>query len=243
MTIQDIITAVREDLADENNDSIWSDTQYLRLANEGLRRLDGTDFSFLRRLVDLQPNLIVGETKKYTLPTDFQPKNHFVFLNGIQMERLDENDVNNRRIDNVRFNGQYWFYRENGNWKIELRTEISSNDVFMLLYYKNFDTMVLTPTPSSLELGEMEFVLQNYLKYKFWQKREFFDLANYWFREYEKEVAKMAYYMDRIWKMFKNDYTTIMSDSISIGNSKSMRFGGYCLSASSDGLLTLNNVL
>lgn len=236
MNIQELITEVREDLADENNDSIWTDVQYLRLANESLRRINGTHFSFLRKLVNIQPNLIVGETKKYTLPTGFQPNNHALFLDNKQMERLDENDVNNRRIDNVRFNSSYWLYRNNNNWEIEIREE--TNNDLMLLYYKDFDIMTLTPTVSNLEFGELEFAIKEYLKYKFWLKREFNDLAMFHKGEFDRETNKLVYYKDRIWQRYKRDYTTIMSD---YSNRNSIKCGNYSI-YSLDGVLLLENI-
>ena len=106
MTIQEVIDIVRAKLSDENNTTIWDDNQYLLLASECLRYIHTKHYVFNRDLIDLQPYLQVGETKKYDLPADFQKKEHNLFLDGVEMECVDDNDV--RKISNVGYAGNYW---------------------------------------------------------------------------------------------------------------------------------------
>lgn len=233
MTIQDVITLTREKLADEGNDSIWTDAQYLKLVNQFMRRLNGKHYSFARELIDLQPNLVAGETKKYDLPTNFHNKNHFLFLDGVQMEELADNGAMNQVNENTRYNGSYWTYiGADGKEKIELSVETDGE--LYLLYYKRLDTLLLT---DDLFVDDLEMAIENYLMAEFWRKREFFDIHRQLMVDVENYLGRLNYiYLDKIWKMYRKDYDSIMSAgdcSLSLG-------GGRSCSYSSSGLLLLS---
>lgn len=243
MTIQDVITMVRKKTADEGNTSIWTDDEYLSLANECLRLHNGKHYSFSRRLVNMSSYLQVGETKKYDLPADFHNKNFYLFLDGIQMERIDDHNVQDGRRDNFGYSGTFWVYSDTPN-KLEIELVDATGGTLELLYYKKFDTLALAAgmTPATtLPIDDLNLPLQHYLIANFWEKREFFDKSEFYFNKYEEEVKRFNYhYLDKIWKMYREEYRTVMSDRHS---GKGMSLGaGRCCSYNSDGILILSNL-